>query len=433
QASNSAISHLDHWPVIKIYETQRQEMIDIALRVQSLIEEKVHPGKIGIIYKENRYGEELIQVLKLKNIPYYSKRSINILELPIARKIILLLRYLASELEIAYSGDEMLFEILHFDWFHIPAIEIAQLSIEVANRQFSENKVSFRKLLFDKSNEPPRELFSKPVNPNLKKTSAIIETLISEAPNTTLQLLMESIIRKAGILSFIMDSPDKLWLLQVIGAFFDYVQQETHRNPLMNLAELVKVFDLMEKEEIPLPLVQINGSAEAVNLLTVHGAKGLEFEYVFFAGCNTNVWEKKRLPRKPYTFPDTMFSSTSNQNSEEELRRLFYVALTRAQLHLTLSYSRFGMDGKDLEPSMFIAEIEEVHELEKEQVKIPPDTLAEFQVLQWETDQAPEIEKKEVEFVSRLLESFEMNVTALNNYLRCPLEFYFKNLLRIPS
>jgi len=46
---------------------------------------------------------------------------------------------------------------------------------------------------------------------------------------------------------------------------------------------------------------------------------------------------------------------------------------------------------------------------------------------------APEIEKMEEEFVSRLLEKFSMNVTALNNYLKCPLEFYFKNLVRIPS
>jgi len=46
---------------------------------------------------------------------------------------------------------------------------------------------------------------------------------------------------------------------------------------------------------------------------------------------------------------------------------------------------------------------------------------------------APEIERLEEEFVSRLLEKFVMNVTALNNYLKCPLEFYFKTLVRIPS
>jgi DNA helicase-2/ATP-dependent DNA helicase PcrA len=38
-----------------------------------------------------------------------------------------------------------------------------------------------------------------------------------------------------------------------------------------------------------------------------------------------------------------------------------------------------------------------------------------------------------MDFINRVLEKFQMNVTALNNYLKCPLEFYFKNLIRIPS
>jgi DNA helicase-2/ATP-dependent DNA helicase PcrA len=88
-------------------------MIDIVGQVSVLQEQKVDPGKIGIIYRENKYGEELMKYLRLKNIPFFSKRSLNILEIPIAKKIILLLRWLASEHEVAYSGDEMLFEILH--------------------------------------------------------------------------------------------------------------------------------------------------------------------------------------------------------------------------------------------------------------------------------------------------------------------------------
>ena len=46
---------------------------------------------------------------------------------------------------------------------------------------------------------------------------------------------------------------------------------------------------------------------------------------------------------------------------------------------------------------------------------------------------AYEIEKSEEDFVTALLEKFVMNVTALNNYLKCPLGFYFQNLIRIPS
>ncbi len=85
-----------------------------------------------------------------------------------------------------------------------------------------------------------------------------------------------------------------------------------------------------------------------------------------------------------------------------------------------------------MEPSMFVAEIQQETELPVERVIMDPERTAEFQVLAFE-QLAPEIEKAEDDFINRLLDKFVMNVTALNNYLKCPLEFYFKNLVRIPS
>jgi DNA helicase-2/ATP-dependent DNA helicase PcrA len=97
-------------------------MIDITLQVRKVIISGVLPGRIGIIYKENKYGEELTRYFKLRGISVYSKRSLNILEIPLAQKVVLLLKYLAAEHDTAYGGDEMLFEILHFDWFGIPPL-----------------------------------------------------------------------------------------------------------------------------------------------------------------------------------------------------------------------------------------------------------------------------------------------------------------------
>ena len=54
----------------------------------------------------------------------------------------------------------MLFEILHFDWFGIPAIEVAKLSIEVNERKFNDGKISIRQLMVDKANTPPKDLFT---------------------------------------------------------------------------------------------------------------------------------------------------------------------------------------------------------------------------------------------------------------------------------
>lgn len=436
-SSNKLINQLSNKPLIKEYETQRQEMIGITKEVQVLLAQGIVPGRIGIIYKENKYGEELARYFKLLNIPVYSKRHLNVLELPLAQKIILLLRYLASEHDISYSGDEMLFEILHFDWFAIPPIEIAKLSMEVANKRYGDSKTSIRQLLVEKAAAPAKDLFSVGLYEGLKKASAVIEQLIADVPNVTLQRLFENIIREAGVLTHIMQSTDKHWQLQILTGLFDFVKEETHRNPLLSLQQLVNLLDMMEKESIVLPLVQVSGSDKGVNLMTAHGSKGLEFEYILLAGCNSSFWEKKRKPGGGYKLPDTMFASSPSSGAGmgevEELRRLFYVALTRAEQHLTISYCKFKNDGKELEPSMFIAEIQDEHQLPAEKVFIDTEVLSEFAALNFGEAQAPEIEKVEEEFIGHILDKFVMNVTALNNYLKCPLEFYFKNLIRIPS
>lgn len=425
-----------HYPARLLeYLSPRQEMTGITLEVEQLIAGGVQPGHIAIIYKENKYGEELARFFQLKNIPVYSKRSVDLFTVPLARQILLLLRYLAAEHDAPYGGDEMLFEILHFQFWGIAPIEIAKLSVEVADRQFGEQRTSIRRLLYEKASHPARDLFDQGLPEGLKKASAVLEKLIGEVPNITLQELFEHCIRDTGILNAVMRSPEKIGQMQVLTALFDFVKEETRRDADLDLEQLIQMIDLMKDNDLPLPLIRVAGSEKAVNLLTAHGSKGLEFEYVFFAGVNAATWEKKRRPGGGYKYPDTLFSSTtaSDASSDEELRRLFYVALTRVEQHLTISYSRYRDDGKELEPSVFLAEILESQRLDFEKVTIPAEEQTSFDALPFSDAIAPEIAAAEEAFIGRMLEKFVMNVTALNNYLKCPLEFYYRNLVRIPS
>ena len=221
-SSHPVISQLQDPPVLREYQNSRQEMTDITLEVERLVGSGIAPGRIAIIYKENKYGEELARFLQLKNIPAYSKRSLNLLKIPFAQKIFLILRYLAAEHDTPYGGDEMLFEILHFDFFGIPPIEIAKLSVEVADRQFSEQRTSLRRLLYEKANRPARDLFDSGLPEGLKKASRALERLIGDVPNITLQILFEHGIRETGILATVMQSPDKIWLMQVLTALFEF-------------------------------------------------------------------------------------------------------------------------------------------------------------------------------------------------------------------
>ena len=431
-SANLQINGLTDKPFVYEYNSAKDEMADITNRVSDLIEQKIEPGRIAIIYKENKYGEELARYFRLKNIPVYSKRSIDVLVQPFSNKIVQLLRYLNAEHDTPYGGDEMLFEILHFDFYKIPPIEIAKLTVETNTLKYKGEQTSIRKLLSDKANKPAQNLFDTGIDEGLKHFSFMIEKLIADVSNITLQELFEHIIQHAGVLPYIMQSNDKIALMQLLTALFDFIKDETSRNPLLNLKELISIFDLMEKEGIVLPMNKVAGTDKGVNLLTTHGSKGLEFEYVFIAGANSSFWEKKRKPGGGYKFPDTMFTSQPTSTDDEELRRLFYVALTRAEKYLYISYAKFRNDGKELEPSMFIAEILEEHDLPVEKIILTEEEQIEFELLHFRA-QAPEIEQAEEDFICSILDKFVMNVTALSAYLNCPLGFYYKNLIRIPS
>lgn len=94
-------------------------------------------------------------------------------------------------------------------------------------------------------------------------------------------------------------------------------------------------------EELRLQAVTRTENRNAVSLMTFHAAKGLEYDTVFIIGANEDV-----TPYKKAELPEEM----------EEERRMFYVAMTRAKKHLTISYVR-EKNGKAMEQSRFLVEL----------------------------------------------------------------------------
>ena len=80
-------------------------------------------------------------------------------------------------------------------------------------------KLRLRRLLHEKSIAIPKDLFSITIHEGLKKASFILEKLIADVPNVTLQHLFENIIRETGILSYIMQSPTSIGNYKYLPAY----------------------------------------------------------------------------------------------------------------------------------------------------------------------------------------------------------------------
>ena len=421
-------------PAVIAYQLPEAEMIDITEQILQLIHEGVEPNQIAVLYKEHKYGEEIAHFLQQKKIPVYTRRTANLLDQILVKQVITILDYLNCELDQPYEGANLLFEILHFKWWGISPITIAKITVEANQLKYGSPENSFRKVLVDKTQQVQTDLFEQGGKVELSKAVQVLESLIGEVPNVTLINLVEQILQKTGIIQSVLQSNNKGFELEVITKFFDFIKEETHRRPSLNLKELVEMLALMQREGIRLPLPITTGGVSGVNLLTTHGSKGLEFEYVFVAGTNAHYWEKKRASNNiGYTLPDTVLSSLENADDKEELRRLFYVAITRAKKYLQISFALNKADGKVAEPSQFIVEL-----IEGNQDKIIEKTISdtikmEYTLLHIQSTTQPVIAELEANFIDPKIEAFTLNVTALNNYLQCPLHFYYSSLIRVPS
>lgn len=110
----------------------------------------------------------------------------------------------------------------------------------------------------------------------------------------------------------------------------------------------------MQDNAIALEAEEIIEKSDAVNLLTAHASKGLEFEMVFVMGCNKKIWDKSK-DRLPFNIREVIVPASADSLTEEN-RRLFYVACTRAKSWLNITYNTNELDLKDLQESLFVTE-----------------------------------------------------------------------------
>lgn len=434
-AAKEELKSLNILPVIRMYENEFAENAHVAASVKDLVARGVKPGHIAIIYREHKFGDELMKFLQLQNIPFYVKRSINLLDDVFISQVLNIVRYTIAELDTPYSGEPFLFEILHYNFFSVCPFRIAAICNEVAETKNKKNKDSTLRGYLQKLNTTNNgTLFSKnPETDELLKISQLLETLQKEVYNKSVQHWFEYMVNESGILSYILKQDDKAWVMSKLTCLFDYIKESTHRNPELTLKGLMQQIDMLAENGLPLPLVQTTGTETGVNLLTCHGSKGLEYEYVFLIGARNDVWEGKKKNNRGFRLPHNVLEQETEAETTEELRRLFFVSVTRAEKYLFISYPQMKNDGKLLEPSQFVEEIRETLRLEATPVALTEEEKLFFSSVRFGVVQKPVLDQAEKDFTNRLLEKFVMNVTALNNYLDCPLRFYYSSLIRVPS
>lgn len=167
-----------------------------------------------------------------------------ILYTPIARKMTLLLRYIAAELDLPNSGGEMLFEILHYNWFQVSREVITLVTAEAADKKHSRSPVSLRQLLAEKSSQPPIDLFTLAIDPQLKQAAGLLEKWIAMAATIAPDRLPEALTKETSIQQYLTPEESQT----IVPAFLNYLWQQAGSHSILSLSSLVHMLDRILKE-----------------------------------------------------------------------------------------------------------------------------------------------------------------------------------------
>jgi DNA helicase-2/ATP-dependent DNA helicase PcrA len=212
----------------------------------------------------------------------------------------------------------------------------------------------------------------------------------------------------------------------------DYQQDETP-----TLRTLLAFIDLHRRLGSSITSVRphIDDQQGAVNLMTAHKSKGLEFDTVYIVNAVDNAWgERVRSRSRLISYPENLPLSPSGENLNERIR-LFFVAMTRARKNLIISYSTSDSAGKTTLGASFLL----TTNLAPQQVTITHDAaqLVAGAEQRWYEPVISLSSGTMQELLASTLINYKLSVTHLNNFLDVsrggPQAFLMSNLLRFPQ
>jgi DNA helicase-2/ATP-dependent DNA helicase PcrA len=363
--------------------------------IKSKISSGIDANEIAILYRDNKDAFPMTKMLEKTDIPFRVESDNDILKDENIRKILLILESIHD-----LSNDEKLSKVLFIDFFKLNAIDIYKLFEQVRKEKAKLIDATF---------------FAFPDITNKLSTWA------SASHNKTFLELFEIVIRESGYLEFVLSSADSLDRMGTLEAFFGELKKLIGSKGEYYLTDFIDHLNRVREHGILTKIGKDLNIKSGVRLMTAHKSKGLEFDVVYIINSYDGHWSNKT---KRKLFRTTVSGS---DNTIDDERRLFYVAITRARKYVAITYAKEGNDGKEQLPTQFISEILDDHK-KFEEVKSNKKQSTIFS----ESITHLNHEIKNKKYLQDLFLEQGLAVTALNNYLKCPWEYFFINLIRLP-
>ncbi len=374
----------------------------------------------AILIRSNAQADTFVQLLSAREVPFAFRAARGLYTRPEILDILAYLRVLADP-----HDSVSLYRVLTLPAFNFPVHDIMLLS--------SEAKKAADSLFETLSGSGRIAGLSEDARKRIDSFLKLYESHARRAREEEAGAMVLAFLEETDMLKTLKaeDSPENLRRLQGITLFFKRLQEFGNAGVSHTVKEFITELDLLiEAGEDPSPVMQEDGP-DVVQIMTIHGAKGLEFKNVFVTNLASDRFPTRRRS-EALPLPDELVKEELPENDPHllEERRLFYVALTRAQERLYLTDAEDYGGKRKKKPSRFLLEVRSVLEQwQQDREPTQQDLFAPASTVKGDAHNVPAGPEKPRR--NKLPSRFSFS--QLKVFETCPRQYEFAHILKIPG
>lgn len=303
----------DNLPRVVKLENEKREAEYVADRIRQLEVAGVSLDECVVLYRTNAQSRVFESIFLQERLNYQIVGGVNFLQRKEIKDIIAYLRFINNP-----ADAESFFRIINF-----PPRGIGKVSIQKLQNFAAEKQITIQQLL-DKLEATS---FSKRLADKLHNLNKLFGKWRKQSVEKPVNDLVKGIIENLDLIGFYERSSDPKDIARIENIReFTAAAEEFTENFRQNSEAVPLLANYLQDIALQTDLDKVDEALESVKLMTMHNAKGLEFDHVFAVGLEENL-----LPH--------VLSLESEHQLEEE-RRLLYVSITRAKQTVELTYAR---------------------------------------------------------------------------------------------
>lgn len=289
---------------------EKDEGFQIARYIkQEISKKKLSLKDFAILYRTNAQSRVLEDIFRREKIPYRIIGGVEFYKRKEVKDIVAYLRVLSNQ-----NDEESLLRIMNFPQRGIGSTTIKRMIVFARKHEIS---------LFDTMTRVFEVIDIKErIQKNVKHFKVLLDKYIGLKDKLSVGELSRALVDELGVLRMFKseNTPESTARWENINELLSALSEFSNSNKEAKLEQYLEEVSLVSDIDL------YEGVQNAVTMLTVHSSKGLEFPIVFVSGCEEDV------------FP--LSNRFSSDATLEEERRLFYVAVTRAQQKVYISHAR---------------------------------------------------------------------------------------------